>query len=215
MSIKLLVADNCNLCRKGLVSLLSKIENIEVVAEAVSDKEVIEKAKTFNPHIVIMNAHMPALNGPGTTAILAEELPHVKVIALSMITNAKYVREMMEAGVDGYLSSNCDFEDLIIAIETVFAGNKHFDKKITDLIIRGYLGDDEQIALVLKELTEREAEIFRLLADGYQVREIAEKLFISVKTVGTHRQNIMRKLQLKSMADLVKYALKKGITSLD
>lgn len=215
MSIKILVADNCNLCRKGLVYLLSKIENIEVVAEAVSDKEVIDKAKTFYPHIVIMNACMPALNGPGITAILAEELPQVKVIALSMNTNAKYVREMMEAGVDGYLSSNCDFEDLIIAIETVFAGNKYFDKQVTDLIIMGYLGDNKQIVSVLKELTERELEIFRLLADGYQVREIAEKLFISVKTVGTHRQNIMRKLQLKSMADLVKYALKKGITSLD
>ncbi len=215
MQINILIADDHSLFRKGIANLLSEAENITIVAEAENGQEAVDKAREVNPDVVIMDIAMPVLNGVKATAKLLAEMPQVKVIALSMHTDTHYVREMLEAGVSGYLFKNCDYKELITAIETVFAGKKYLNEQITEMVIQGYLGKNGPIGVAEAELTERESEIFKLLAEGESVRKIADVLFVSVKTIGTHRQHILDKLNLKTTTDLVKYAMKKGIISLD
>lgn len=215
MPINILIADDHSLFRKGIANLLSETENITIVAEAENGQEAVDKAREFNPDVVIMDIGMPVLNGVKATAKLLAKMPQMKVIALSMHTDTHYVREMLEAGASGYLFKNCDYKELITAIETVFAGKKYLNGQITEMVIQGYLGKKDPIGVTEAELTGRESEIFKLLAEGKSVREIADSLFVSVKTVGTHRQNILDKLNLKTTTDLIKYALKKGIISLD
>lgn len=215
MPINILIADDHSLFRKGIANLLSEAENITIVAEAENGQEAVDKAREFNPDVVIMDIGMPVLNGVKATAKLLAKMPQMKVIALSMHTDTHYVREMLEAGASGYLFKNCDYKELITAIETVFAGKKYLNGQITEMVIQGYLGKKDPIGVTEAELTGRESEIFKLLAEGKSVREIADVLFVSVKTVGTHRQHILDKLNLKTTTDLIKYALKKGIISLD
>lgn len=215
MPINILIADDHSLFRKGIANLLSEAEDIAIVAEAENGQDAVDKAREFNPDVVIMDIGMPVLNGVKATANLLAEMPQVKVIALSMHTDTHYVREMLEAGVSSYLFKNCDYKELITAIETVFAGKKYLNEQITEMVIHGYLGRKDPIGVTEAELTERESEIFKLLAEGKSVREIADVLFVSVKTIGTHRQHILDKLNLKTTTDLIKYALKKGIISLD
>ena len=215
MPINLLIADDHSLFRKGIVNLLSETENIKIVAEAENGQEAIEQAKEVKPDVVLMDIGMPVLNGVQATDKLLTQMPHIKVIALSMHADPHYVREMLEAGVSGYLFKNCDYKELINAIETVYAGKKYLNEQTTEMVIQGYLDKNKPTSVTVGELTEREFEIFKLLAEGKSAREIADMLFVSVKTVGTHRQNIMDKLELKTTVDLIKYALKKGIISLD
>lgn len=215
MPINILIADDHSLFRKGISNLLSEAENITIVAEAENGQDAVDKAREFNPDVVIMDIGMPVLNGVNATAKLLAGMPQVKVIALSMHTDTHYVREMLEAGVSGYLFKNCDYKELITAIETVFAGKKYLNEQIMEMVIHGYLGKKDLIGATEAQLTERESEIFKLLAEGKSVREIADVLFVSVKTIGTHRQHILDKLNLKTTTDLIKYALKKGIISLD
>lgn len=215
MPINILIADDHSLFRKGIANLLAEAENMTIVAEAENGQEAVDKAREFKPDVVIMDIGMPILNGVKATAKLLDEMSEVKVIALSMHADNHYVREMLEAGASGYLFKNCDYKELISAIETVYAGKKYLNDQITEMVIQGYLGKHEPIGATEAELTERESEIFKLLAEGKSVREIADSLFVSVKTVGTHRQHILDKLNLTTTTDLVKYAIKKGIISLD
>ena len=141
-------------------------------------------------------------------------MPQLKIIAVSMHSDRQYVKGILEAGADGYLLKNCTYRQLTDAIESVFVGKKILSDDITDMVIKGYL-EPVETDDGFSELSEREVEILRLLAEGYSTREISDKLFISVKTVGTHKQHILEKLDLKSNADIVKYALKRGFIQLD
>jgi DNA-binding NarL/FixJ family response regulator len=148
------------------------------------------------------------------TIQLHNELPDIRIIALTWHSKKEYIKKMLEAGASGYLNKNCEYDELIKAIHAVYSGNKYLSDEITDIVIKDYL-DKEVVPESDSELTDREIEILRLIVDGVPVSAIADRLFVSVKTVNTHRQNILEKLSLKSTPDLVKYALRKGIISLD
>ncbi len=215
MSIKILIADDHQLFREGLINLLSDSSEIEVIAQAEDGKEAIIKARKFNPDIVIMDIGMPVMNGVEATEILKKELPDIKVIAISMYSDKHFIKGMLEAGASGYLLKSCTYDQLIEAINAVYSGKKYLSNKITEVIIHDYLGKEEEIPNNDPKLSERESEILKLFAEGKTSREISELLFVSVKTVSTHKQHILNKLELKTTTDLVKYALKKGIISLE
>lgn len=215
MSIKIIIADDHRLFREGLVNLLSDSKDIEILAQAENGADVIAKAKELNPDVIIMDIGMPVLNGVDATLKLLKEVPAIKVIALSMHSDKQYIKGMLEAGASGYLFKNCAYDELIEAIHTVHAGKKYLSDKITEIMIQDYLGKEESMPESDSELTERESEILKLIAEGVSTSEISELLFVSVKTIGTHKQHILEKLNLKTSTDIVKYAIKKGIISLD
>lgn len=215
MSIKILIADDHQLFREGLINLLSDTKEIEIVAHAENGKDAVDKALIHQPDIVIMDIGMPILSGIEATAFLKNSMPNIKIIALSMHADKQYIRGMLEAGASGYMFKNCTYHELIVAIHAVYAGDKYFSKEITNIIIHDYLGKETKIIDKDPKLSVRESEILKLFAEGKSSREISEELFISIKTVGTHKQNILEKLELKTITELVKYALKKGIISLE
>ena len=215
MPIKIIIADDHRLFREGLVNLLSDAKDIEILAQAENGMDVIAKAKELNPDVIIMDIGMPVLNGVEATGKLLKELPGIKVIALSMHSDKQYIKGMLEAGASGYLFKNCAYDELIEAIHTVNAGKIYLSDRITEIMIQDYLGKEESMPETDSELTERESEILKLIAEGVSTSEISELLFVSVKTIGTHKQHILEKLNLKTSTDLVKYAIKKGIISLD
>lgn len=214
MTTKVLIADDHQLFREGLVNLLSSAPDIEVIAEAEDGKEATEKAKQLKPDVLLIDIGMPHMNGIEATRILKKDMPELKIIAVSMHSDRQFVKGILEAGADGYLLKNCTYRQLIDAIQSVNSGKKYLSDDITEMIIKGYLDPSETEAETYTELSEREMEILKLYAEGKSTREISEKLFISVKTVGTHKQHILEKLGLKTNADMVKYAIKEGLIQL-
>lgn len=215
MSIKILIADDHQLFREGLINLLSDTTEIEVVAHAENGKIAVEKAIIYKPDIVIMDIGMPVLGGIDATKLLKSKMPDIKIIALSMHSDKHFIKSMLEAGATGYLFKNCTHAQLIEAIETVYAGKKYLSDKITEVLIDDYLDKGDDTDNKIENLSEREFEVLKLFAEGNSTRDISEQLFVSIKTVGTHKQHILKKLNLKSTVDIIKYALKKGIISLD
>jgi DNA-binding NarL/FixJ family response regulator len=214
MTIKVLIADDHQLFREGLVNLISSAPDIEVIAEAKDGKEATEKTKQLKPDVVLIDIGMPEMNGIEATRILKKQQSGVKVIAVSMHSDRQFVKGILEAGADGYLLKNCTYRQLIDAILSVVEGKKYLSDDITEMVIKGYLDPAEDVHDNQSELSEREKEILKLYAEGKSTREISEKLFISVKTVGTHKQHIFEKLGLKSNADMVKFAIKEGLIQL-
>ena len=193
---------------------MSNSSNIEIIDQAENGKQTIEKAKRLNPDIIIMDIGMPIVNGIEATGILQTEAPKVKVIALTMHSEKHFIKGMLEAGAFGYLFKNCAYDELIEAINTVYAGKKYLSDEITEVVIHDYIGKEKTEPSDEPKLSEREQEILKLFAEGKSSSEISKILFISVKTVGTHKQHILEKLNLNSTTDIVKYAIKKGIISL-
>lgn len=214
MAIKVLIADDHQLFREGLMNLISSAPDIEVIGEAKDGKEATEKVKTLNPDVVLIDIGMPLMNGIEATRIIKKQQPGIKVIAVSMHSDRQFVKGILEAGADGYLLKNCTYRQLIEAIKSVVEGKKYLSEDITEMVIQGYLDPADEVGGNKAELSERELEILKLYAEGKSTREISEKLFISVKTVGTHKQHIYEKLGLKSNADMVKYAIKEGLIQL-
>lgn len=214
MAINVLIADDHQLFREGLVNLLSSAPDIKVIAQAKDGKDAIEKTKQLIPDVLLIDIGMPQMNGIDATRQLKKELPEVKIIAVSMHSDRQYVKGILEAGADGYLLKNCTYHQLTDAIISVHSGKKILSDDITDLVIKGYLEPSDSEADGFSDLSEREVEILQLYAEGKSTREISEKLFISVKTVGTHKQHILEKLNLKNNADIIKFALKKGMIHL-
>ena len=196
------------------MNLLSQSSEIEIIGQAEDGKDALKKARKLLPDIILMDIGMPELNGVEATGILSKELPEIRVIALSMHSDKQYIKGILEAGAFGYLFKNCTYNQLIEAIKTVYAGKKYLSDKITEVLIEDYLGKEPEPMKELKALSKRENEVLKLLAEGKSIREISEMLFVSIKTIGTHKQNILDKLELKTTTDLVKYSLKKGIISL-
>ncbi len=214
MKIRIVVADDHQLFREGLVNLLENDNAIEVIGEAENGNEAIEKVYELKPDILITDIAMPEMNGMEATRQLKKKQPDLKIVALSMHSDKQFVKGMLEAGTDAYLLKNCTHQQLLEAVHSVYNGKKYLSEDITELVISGYLDGPNAPDDNYAELSEREKEIFILLAEGVSTREIGEKLFISVKTVGTHKQNILEKLGLKNNSDIVKYALKKGLIQL-
>ncbi|MCK3684549.1 response regulator transcription factor [Maribellus sp. YY47] len=214
MKIKVIVADDHQLFREGLKNLLETDQTIEVIAQSENGIAAIELAQRLKPDVLLTDIAMPEMNGIEATRLIKEKLPDVKVVAVSMHSDKQYVKGMLEAGADAYLLKNSTHRQLIDAVHSVFNGKKFLSEDITELVINGYLDSANIKDDSYNQLSEREKEIFLLLAEGVSTREIGEKLFISVKTVGTHKQNILDKLDLKNNSDVVKFALKKGLIHL-
>jgi two-component system, NarL family, response regulator NreC len=215
MTINVLIADDHQLFREGLVNLLSSAPEIKVIGQAEDGKDAIAKAIELKPDLLLIDIGMPRMNGIEATKVLKEKLPDLKIIAVSMHSDKQYVKGILEAGADGYLLKNCTYKQLTNAILSVQSGKKILSEDITKLVIDGYLEPAKPLAEGLDELSEREMEILKLFAEGKSTREISEKLFISVKTVGTHKQHILTKLDLKTSTDIIKFALKNGLIDLD
>ena len=215
MAIKVILADDHQLFREGLANLLSESTEVEVIAQAVNGKDAIEKAKKLQPDVLIMDINMPEMDGVEATAQLLKELSDMKIIGLSIHANKQYIKGMLEAGSSGYLFKNCSYDELIKAIQMVHSGKKYLSEKITEILIQEYLNKEEIGPSTSSELTDRESEILKLIAEGISVSDISNQLFVSIKTINTHKQHILEKLNLKTTTDIIKYALKKGIISLD
>ncbi len=214
MKIKIVIADDHKLFREGLMNLLSESEDIEIIGEAENGEDAIQKASKQRPDIVLMDVSMPKKNGVEATRIISREMKQVKVIALSMHSEYYYVKEMLEAGARGYIFKNCTYNELITAIKSVSRGEKYLSTDIKDVLIEGYLDKETDTFKNEANLTERELEVLKLYAQGGKTKSISEKLFVSVKTVGTHKQHILSKLNLKTTADMTRYAIKNKLIDL-
>ncbi len=214
MPIKIILADDHKIVRQGLRTMLEKESDIEVMGEADDGRMAVRLARELSPQVVIMDVGMPDLNGIEATRQVLAECPGVKVIALSMHSDRRFVMNMLKAGASGYLLKDSAFEELATAIRMVLTNKIYLSTEIANVVIKDYLqgGGDESVFSVL---SPREREVLQLMAEGKSSRQIADHLNISIKTVETHRMQIMHKLQIFSVAELTKYAIREGLSSLD
>ena len=215
MAIKILIADDHQILRQGLRTLLEKEPDLEVVAEADNGRSTVRLARESHPEVIIMDVAMPDMNGIEATRQIISEMPKVKVIALSMYADRRFVANMLKAGASGYLLKDCASEELVRAIRVVMAHKTFLSPGVADIVVKDYvqapLGRE---ASVFSILSNREREVLQLMAEGRSTNQIAECLHVSVKTVETHRQQMMQKLKMHSVAELTKYAIREGLTTL-
>jgi DNA-binding NarL/FixJ family response regulator len=212
--MRILLADDHNLMREGLRLLIEKQADFLVVAETSNGREAIPLAKSTNPDVAIMDVTMPDMNGIEATYQMREACPRTKVIALSMHTDRNYVSRMLYAGASGYLTKDCACEELISAIRSVAAGHTYLSPRIAGVVVDDYVRQ-KTTHTAGYSLTKREREVLKLLTDGLSTKAIAEQLDISIRTVETHRTNIMHKANAYSLAELTKYAVREGLSSIE
>jgi len=217
MNVRLVLADDHAMMREGLKSLLGKETDLSVVGEADNGKDTIELAKKAGAHIVVMDVAMPDLNGIEATRQLLKVNPTIKVVALSGHANREFVREMLKAGASAYVLKSRAYEELVRAIREVMKGKKYLSADVARGVVDEYVEISSSMSAdpAFVVLTDREREALQLIAEGKSTKEVADSLNVSVKTVETHRRNIMEKLNLRSVAELTKYAIREGITSVD
>jgi DNA-binding NarL/FixJ family response regulator len=216
MSTRIILADDHKIVRDGLAALLAKVPGLEVVAEAADGRTAVRLAREMLPDVVIMDISMPDLNGIEATRQIVAEASGVKVIALSMYSDRRLVMELFKAGASGYLFKDCAFEELASAIRSVVAGDTYLSPKIAGVMVKELAAQSLTDTLVaFSVLTAREREVLQLLAEGKSTKQIAALLHLSTKTVETHRQQIMKKLNIRSVAELTRFAIREGLVSLD
>ncbi len=214
MSIRIVLADDHNIIRDGLKSMLEKQSDLEVVAEANNGRNAVDIVRQTKPNIVVMDVGMPELNGIDATRQILSEFPKMKVLALSMHSDKQFVLTMLKSGASGYLLKNCAFNELIRAIKTVVADKIYLSPSIANLVLEE-LVDETTNRRPPSSLTSREREVLQLITEGKTTKQIAIELHISASTVETHRRQTMEKLDLHSIAELTKYAIREGLTTLD
>ena len=211
--IRVLVVDDHTIVRDGICALLRLAGDIEVVGEAANGREALEMAKKLMPDVVLMDIAMPNMDGLEATRRIRKEFPKVKVLVLTQYDAKEYVFPVIEAGASGFISKTAASSELVSGIRSVYRGDSFLSPSAARILVEDY----QQEASIRKEqdpykqLTDREREILKLLAEGYTTRKIADMLVISVKTVEGHKTNLMSKLDIHNRTDLVKYALRKGI----
>lgn len=217
MNIKVLLADDHTIVRKGLRVLLDDDDAMEVIAEAEDGHQAVDMARELRPDIVVMDISMPGLNGIEATQRITTDLPATRVVVLTMHGNKEYIQRLFQAGASGYLVKKNAPQELVQAIKVAHGGDKYLSPSLSATVVDSYITrtDSESPVDAFSELTPREREILQLIAEGKSTREAAELLVISVKTVETHRSNLMQKLELDSTVDLIKYAIRNGLISLD
>jgi DNA-binding NarL/FixJ family response regulator len=214
--ITVVVAEDHTIVRKGICSLIDGKADIQVVGEAEDGRDAIDKVTALLPDVVIMDIAMPHLNGLEATRQLKKMFPQIKILALTMYTNEEYILQILQAGASGYVIKQAAPAELISAIHAIYRGDSFLSPSISKTIIDEYLRHTTpNVSAEHEKLTDREREVLQLIAEGCSNREIASKLQVSVKTVGVHRTNLMEKLEIHNVTDLVKYALRKGIISLE
>jgi len=210
MSTRILIADDHQILRQGLRTLLDRQPEMEVVAEASDGRRAVTLSEEHNPEIAVIDVTMPDLSGIETTRQICAK-SDTKVIALSAHTETRFIRDMIEAGASAYVLKEDAFEELSTAIRTVMQGGTYFSKRIDPQVA----GDADAAASSISRLTPREREVLQLMAEGQSTKEIAYRLKLSTKTIETHRRQIMMKLELYSVAELTKCAIREGLTTVN
>jgi DNA-binding NarL/FixJ family response regulator len=213
MAIRILVADEHRIVREAIISMLENEGDIQVIGEAEDGRTAVEMALELRPDIVIIETSLPSLNGIEATRQIIGAFPDIKIIALSGHSDNRSVYEMLRAGAMGYVPKQCAFSELISAIRNVISNKVYMSTQISGIVVDGYLNrrpDSENSPYSV--LTAREREVLQLIAEGKSTKVIAKELFVSVKTVEWHRSQLMKKLRMQSVAELVKYAIREGLT---
>jgi DNA-binding NarL/FixJ family response regulator len=212
-ALRILVADDHEVVRRGLITLLQLQPDWQVCGEAVDGRDAVIKASRLNPDIVILDIAMPSLNGLEATRQILKSNPKTKVLVLTLHDSDQLVQDALDAGARGFLLKSDAARDLVAAVEALRRDKTYFTSKVASMVLEGYLkrGLAPSAAPVRNRLTPREREIVQLLAEGKSTKEVAVALNLSVKTAETHRANIMRKLQIHSVSDLVLYAVRNNI----
>lgn len=213
--LRILIADDHRIFRQGLRSLLEKEPDLRITAEADNGREAIATAESEPVDLAIMDVSMPGLNGIEAARKLLAINPSIRILGLSMHTDRRFVSEMLKAGAVGFVSKDSAFEELVQAIRTVLAGKVYLSPAVAGGVIDDYIRRPEQSGRnAFSSLTVREREVLQLMAEGRNTKQIAMDLHVSIKTVETHRRQIMEKLDLYSVAELTKYAIREGLTTL-
>lgn len=212
----ILIVDDHKIVREGLHTLLEKLPGFKVIGEACNGTEAVELVSELQPHCIIMDISMPIMNGLEASRQILQTFPHQRIIALSMHADRRFVIEALKIGIKGYLLKDSAFEELHAAIKTVMNNQIYLSSTITDLVVRELVQHSPHSAIpsAFAVLSPREREILQLFAEGQSTKEIASHLNLSVKTVETHRKQVMDKLNIHSIAELTKYAIREGLTSL-
>ena len=215
-NMKILLADDHRIVREGLKSLIDSQPDMHVVAEADNGRQAIELAAENAPDVAVMDIGMPELNGIEATRRIVGDSPETKVIALSMHADRRFMSEMLKAGASGYLLKDGAFDELADAIRTVMNNKVYLSPRIADVVVEDYVRHLPTAGpSAFAALTSREREVLQLLAEGKATKQAAAALHVSVKTVETHRRQIMEKLDLHSVAELTKDAIREGLTSVE
>jgi two-component system response regulator NreC len=216
MKVRILLADDHQIMREGLKALLEKHSSMEVIAEAENGIETLEIARREKPDVIIMDIAMPDINGIEATRQLKSEMKDIKIVALSMHSDRRFVTEILKAGASAYVLKQSAFKDLEKAIKTVMVNRTFLSADILETVVNDYVSQLTKSEYeAYKRLSDRERQVLQLIAEGNSTKEIAYKLHVSVKTIESHRQNIMTKLGIHNLAGLTKFAVREGLTSLE
>jgi DNA-binding NarL/FixJ family response regulator len=209
--ITILLADDHDVVRRGMKMLLEDEEGIQIIGEASDGLDAIEKVKVLMPNVVILDLTMPKMTGIEAAKTISDEYPNVKILIFSMHNNKEYIVKSVENGASGYLLKDSSKEELLKAIKAVSGGRKYFPPEISEVIINELLAKtsttQEETRPIFEKITPKEKQILGMIVQGYNSREMADKLFLSIRTVDNHRANMMKKVKAKNTADLVKMAI--------
>lgn len=219
MTIRILIADDHKIVLDGLKALIEAQPDMKIVAQATNGREAVKLARKERPDMIIIDVAMPDLNGLEAVRQILTDNSRTKVLALSMHSDRRYVTGMLSAGASGYILKHCAFEELAQAIRTVLRNQVYLSPAIAGILVQELSQPKNRRARKhassLSSLTPREREVLQLIAEGHSARDIAQHINLSVKTVETHRRQVMEKLGIRSVAELTKFAIREGLTSLD
>ena len=209
--IKIILTDDHQIVRDGIKAMLSDVEGIQIIAQAGSGKELFDLLKTKNADVIILDIELPDMSGIDICRQVTQEYPDTRILILSMYTGEEFIFKAISEGAKGYLPKNTNREELVMAIKSVSENREYFSPVISGIMLKSYIQKAKSRntnAIDLTDLSKREIEILRMLAEGYQNTEIAEKLFISIRTVESHKSHVMQKLEIHTTVELVKFAIR-------
>ncbi|MHC4737397.1 MAG: response regulator transcription factor [Planctomycetota bacterium] len=215
MPVKILMADDHKIVREGLCALINSEPDMEVIGQAQDGREAIKLTRQLKPDVIVMDVNMPGMDGVDATRRIAKDFPDARIIALTMYPRKSFVTEMLDAGASGYILKDNAFTELVKAIKTVMVGETYLCTKAASVLVDHYVRNHPRNIPVNRLLTNRQREVLKLLAEGKPTKEIALILKLSPKTVDACRRRVMEKLDVKNIAELVKYAIREGLTPLD
>ena len=216
MTIKIILVDDHKLMRDGLQALLDRENGLDVIATAENGRVAVQLTRKLSPDVVVMDVSMPEMNGIEASRQILAEMPSTKIVALSMHSDRRFVEGMLRTGVSSYVLKDSPIEELVYAIRSVMEDRAYFSQEIARTVVKGYLSKlDASTDTAAPLLTPREREVLQLIAEGKKTKHVANLLTVSVKTIETHRRQIMEKLNIRSIAELTKFAIREGLTSLE
>lgn len=213
--IRIVLVDDHQMFRDGVKAVLSDEANIEIVGEVGNGNDLYKLLDSVSIDLIITDISMPEISGIEITKHVSEKFPNIKILILSMHTNEEFITKALSSGANGYLPKDTSMNELLDAINTIYKGDNYYNKTISDTILKSVIDKSKKDSSDNKSLTNREKEIVALVVDGLTNKEIADKLCISIRTVDSHKNNVMQKLHLKSSVELVKYAIKNKIVDID